>query len=77
MRNLFYSNPIDFFTKEIVKLHLVQVFNSSFQKELRQYAEIIARRNIYTYNLGIVERKHLRDVKDFSHKLDTILPIDD
>jgi hypothetical protein len=76
IRNLFYGNPIDFFTKKKMKFQFDSVFISSFSKELELYAEIIARRNIYTHNGGRVDRKYLREVKGSSYKLETLLKLD-
>jgi len=76
IRNLFYGNPVDFFTKKKIKLQLDKVFNSSFAYELEQYAEIVARRNICVHNGGRVDRKYLREVKGASYKLETVLAID-
>ena len=63
IRGIFYGNPIDFFKKDKAKLDFGNYFEENFSKTLNLYSEILARRNLYAHNNGIVDRKYLREVK--------------
>jgi len=76
IRGIFYGNPVDFFKKDKAKLGFDTYFKDNYNTALKNYAEIIARRNIYTHNQGKVDRKYKREVKDTSLRLGQIALID-
>lgn len=76
VRNIFYGNPTDFFTKDKAKIGIGKFFEGNHINSIKKYKEIIARRNIYIHNNGRVDRKYLREVESTSFKLGNKLKID-
>ena len=73
MRSIFYGNPVDFFEKDKAKIGLNSYFKDNHKNALKQFAEIVARRNIYVHNNGKVDRKYLREVEGSTAKLGSTL----
>ncbi len=69
IRSIFYGNPVDFFRKDKAKIGLGRSFSDNYSLALDNYAEIVARRNLYTHNGGKVDRKYLREIKTTSFSL--------
>lgn len=69
VRGIFYGNPVDFFKKSKTKLRFEGYFENYCKIELKQYAEIVARRNIIAHNDGRIDRKYLREIEDSSLQL--------
>lgn len=63
IRGVFYGKPMEFFTHDKGKLGFNDYFKGNFTRSLDMYAEILARRNIYTHNDGRVDSKYLMEVK--------------
>jgi hypothetical protein len=76
IRGIFYGNPVDFFMKDKAKVGFEDYFKNNHQNTLKIYAEIIARRNIYTHNNGKIDRKYKREVQGTTLRLGQILEID-
>lgn len=77
IRGLFYGNISDIFLKDKARVQLENTFNNPIGKELiRQMIEIFARRNIHIHNRGKVDRKYLRETKNTTLKLNSVLKID-
>lgn len=75
MRGIFYGNPVDFFEKDKAKAGFNSYFKDNHKNALKQFAEIVARRNIYVHNNGKVDRKYLREVEGSTLKLGSTLPL--
>lgn len=75
VRGIFYGNPVDFFKKGKGKMEFGDYFKVKCDKQLEQYAEITARRNVIAHNNGRVDRKYLREVKGSTFKLGQAVPI--
>jgi hypothetical protein len=69
IRGIFYGNPVDFFKKDKAKIGLGKSLADNYPLVLDNYAEIIARRNLYTHNSGKVDRKYIREIKNTSLNL--------
>lgn len=76
VRNIFYGNPIDFFTKDKAKIGIGNFFESNHLERMKIYAEIIARRNVLIHNNSRVDRKYLREVENSQYKLGNKVEID-
>jgi len=76
IKSLFYGNPVDFFLKDKAKIGFGDYFNNNYKNTLATYAEIIARRNIYTHNNGKVDRKYKREVNTTTFRLGQMATID-
>lgn len=78
VRSIFYGNPVDFFTKDNkLKLNFGMVFKEQYSNSIRQYSEIIARRNIYAHNGGRADRKYIKEADALNFKLGSKIPITD
>jgi hypothetical protein len=63
IRGIFYGNPVDFFVKDKAQIGLGEYFKNNCQKGMKEYAEIIARRNIIMHNDNRVDSKYIREVE--------------
>ena len=70
IRGIFYGNPADFFLKDKAKIGLGDCFKTNFVKAIKEYKEVIARRNAVMHNEGRVDRKYLREVENPVFTLD-------
>lgn len=70
VRSIFYGDPLGFFLSARMKLEFSDFFKEHHKDNLAQFAEIMARRNIYMHNDGKVDRKYLREIKSAQYKLD-------
>lgn len=75
IRSIFYGNPLDVFEKDKADLGFADYFKSNCQKELTQYQEITARRNIVIHNDGRIDRKYARETKTDPTRIGEILDI--
>ena len=65
VRGIFYGNPIDYFTKDKkTKLGFGNYFEKNHSLNLKYFAEITARRNLFAHNRGRVDAKYLREVEN-------------
>lgn len=62
IRGIFYGNPIDFFTKDKAQIGLNDYIKNNCVKGTKEYAEIIARRNIIIHNDNKVDSKYIKEV---------------
>lgn len=69
IRSIFYGNPVDFFEKDKARLEFGDYFKNEIPNLLKEYSEIIARRNLIIHNAGRVDRKYLREIKNSGFKL--------
>lgn len=69
VRNIFYGNPIEFFTKDKAKIGIGKFFEQNHLNSIKKYKEIIALRNILIHNDGRIDRKYLREVENSAYKL--------
>jgi hypothetical protein len=75
VRGIFYGNPIDVLTKTKAKVNFGTYFAQKCAVQLRQYSEIVARRNAIAHNNGRVDRKYLREVSGTTLKLGQVVPL--
>lgn len=76
IRGIFYGNLSDLFIKDKAKLELKDTFKGENTVLIDKLKEINARRNIYVHNGGKVDRKYLREIKDTTVRVNTVLKID-
>ena len=76
LRGIFYGNPVDVFKKNKLGFGLDKRIGGNLTAELEIYAEIVARRNIIVHNLGKIDRKYIREVKDTTFSVGQIVNID-
>jgi hypothetical protein len=75
IRGIFYGNPVDFFIKPKTKLRFQKYFETKCDTQLKQYAEITARRNVIAHNNGRVDRKYLREVPGTALKANQVVSL--
>jgi hypothetical protein len=76
IRSIFYGKPTDFFTKDKAKVGLGDHIKTDFDKAIKQYGEITARRNIIIHNSGKVDSKYIREVSATTFKKGAKVPVD-
>lgn len=64
LRGLFYDNPIEILSKNRLRFGFNNKITDKCKNELKIFTEVVARRNIIIHNLGKVDQKYLREVKD-------------
>lgn len=65
VRSIFYGNSINYFVKDKkMNLGFKDFFEKNHAINLKIFAEIIARRNLYAHNSGRVDSKYLREVEN-------------
>lgn len=68
VRSIFYGKPADIFIKDKCKIGFGDFFVSNFQNAILEFNEILARRNIFIHNNGMVDSKYLREVESTTLK---------
>lgn len=69
IRNIFYGNPIEIFTKDKCKLEFGDHFKMNLEKEIGYYSEFVATRNILVHNARRVDSKYLKEVKNSNFEI--------
>jgi hypothetical protein len=77
VRNIFYGNPIDLFSKDKALVEFGSFFKNNKATLLGELAEIIARRNVTMHNDGRIDRKYLREVPNSKLNLGQKATIDE
>ena len=63
LRGIFYGNPVDIFRKNKLHFNIHTKITRNSENELILYEEMTARRNVLVHNLGIVDRKYIRETE--------------
>ncbi len=76
LRGVFYGTPTDIFTKNKLRFDLNKNHTQEWNDNIKIYAEVTARRNVIVHNLGKIDEKYLREVKEAVFCLGDIVAVD-